>query len=75
LRWGFRGFPLFLTGAGDGFLVMCHPGHSDAELRAVDSLTDQRETEYAYFLSDDFPEALNRADLRLGRFWAGSGTL
>ena len=51
-----------------GALVMCHPGRVDEGLRAWDSLTDQREIELAYFLSDDFLALLQRKNLRLGRF-------
>jgi predicted glycoside hydrolase/deacetylase ChbG (UPF0249 family) len=51
-------FPGFLEGLPDGGLVMCHPGHVDAELEALDSLTHQREREFAYFNSDEFPRVL-----------------
>jgi predicted glycoside hydrolase/deacetylase ChbG (UPF0249 family) len=53
-------FPRFLAGLPDGGLVMCHPGLVDAELRSLDSLTDQREREFAYFSSDDFPKVLEQ---------------
>ena len=51
-------FPRFLTGLPDGGLIMCHPGFVDAELERLDSLTYQREREFAYFNSDEFPKAL-----------------
>jgi len=51
-------FPQFLDGLPDGGVVMCHPGKVDAQLRALDPLTDLREREYAYFLGDDFPPML-----------------
>jgi len=51
-------FPRFLTGLPDGGLIMCHPGFVDAELGRLDSLTTQRECEFAYFNSDDFTNAL-----------------
>jgi predicted glycoside hydrolase/deacetylase ChbG (UPF0249 family) len=51
----FRGF---LRGLPFGGLVMCHPGHADAELERLDSLTTIREREYAYFCSEAFPAAL-----------------
>ncbi len=51
-------FPRFLAGLPDGGLIMCHPGFVDAELERLDSLTTQREREFAYFNSDDFPNAL-----------------
>lgn len=61
-------FPRFLRGARGRHLVMCHPGHVDNALRAVDSLTDTRESEHAYFRSDAFPATLAAAGVRLGRF-------
>ena len=51
-------FPRFLTGLPDGGLIMCHPGHVDAALERLDSLTTQREREFAYFNSDEFPRVL-----------------
>ena len=50
-----------------GALVMCHPGRVDDELRALDSLTDQREIELEYFLSPLFAALLEQKNLRLGR--------
>jgi predicted glycoside hydrolase/deacetylase ChbG (UPF0249 family) len=51
-------FPRFLAGLPNGGLIMCHPGFVDAELKSLDSLTVQREREFAYFNSDDFPKVL-----------------
>jgi hypothetical protein len=51
-------FPRFLDGLPDGGLVMCHPGHVDAELIRLDPLTDLREREYAYLADDAFPALL-----------------
>jgi predicted glycoside hydrolase/deacetylase ChbG (UPF0249 family) len=51
-------FPQFLAGLPDGGVVMCHPGFVDAELKRLDPLTHQREREYAYFNSDEFPRLL-----------------
>jgi len=51
-------FPNFLTGLPDGGLIMCHPGFVDAQLRALDPLTDLREREFAYLDSDAFPKLL-----------------
>jgi predicted glycoside hydrolase/deacetylase ChbG (UPF0249 family) len=53
-----RLFPRFLAGLPEGGLIMCHPGHVDAALEQLDSLTTQREREFAYFNSEDFPRAL-----------------
>ena len=35
-------------------VVMCHPGHIDAELRTIDPVVTIREREYAYLASDRF---------------------
>jgi predicted glycoside hydrolase/deacetylase ChbG (UPF0249 family) len=51
-------FPRFLAGLPDGGLIMCHPGFVDAELKRLDPVTHQREREFAYFNSDEFPRVL-----------------
>ena len=51
-------FAQFLDGLPDGGLLMCHPGKVDQELRRLDPLTDLREREYAFFLSESFPRLL-----------------
>ncbi len=51
-------FPRFLGGLPDGGLIMCHPGFVDAELKRLDPLTHQREREFTYFNSDEFPRLL-----------------
>jgi predicted glycoside hydrolase/deacetylase ChbG (UPF0249 family) len=51
-------FPEFLDGLPEGGLLMCHPGKVDQELRQLDPLTDLREREYAFFLSERFPRIL-----------------
>lgn len=60
-----RIFSGFLKGLPEGSLVMCHPGHVDAELERLDPLTTLREREYAYFCSDAFPAALKAYGLAL----------
>lgn len=60
-------FPRFLTGLPDGGLIMCHPGHVDAELKRLDTLTTLREQELAYFSSDEFPEILAAHGVELSR--------
>jgi predicted glycoside hydrolase/deacetylase ChbG (UPF0249 family) len=60
-------FPRFLAGLPEGGLVMCHPGHVDAELKALDTLTDQREREFAYFNSAEFPRVLAEHGLALAQ--------
>jgi hypothetical protein len=51
-------FGEFLDGLPEGGLLMCHPGKVDQELRQLDPLTDLREREYAFFLSERFPQVL-----------------
>jgi predicted glycoside hydrolase/deacetylase ChbG (UPF0249 family) len=51
-------FPRFLAGLPDGGLIMCHPGFVDGELKRLDSLTGQREREFAFFNSENFPRLL-----------------
>jgi hypothetical protein len=60
-------FPRFLDGLPDGGLVMCHPGVVDQKLKDLDSLTDLRERELAYFESDEFARALAERGLALAQ--------
>jgi chitin disaccharide deacetylase len=53
-------FEKFLDGMPDGGVIMCHPGKVDAELRRLDSLTELREREYAFFGEAGFPALLAR---------------
>lgn len=61
-------FRVYLIAPGPRHLVMCHPGHADAELAAVDPHTTSRENELAFLLSADFPVALQAAGMGLARF-------
>ncbi len=58
-------FARFLDGLPDGGVVMCHPGFVDGELKRLDWVTDVREREYAYFVSDTFTQALAQAGVTL----------
>ena len=58
-------FRPMLADSHDGHAMMVHPGHVDAELRAVDSLTDPREREWAFLMSEDFPAQLAAAGFEL----------
>lgn len=58
-------FPRFLEDIPEGGLIMCHPGHVDAELIRLDPLTTLREKEYAYFCSEKFAADLAAHDLTL----------
>jgi predicted glycoside hydrolase/deacetylase ChbG (UPF0249 family) len=51
-------FPGFLKGLPPNSVVMCHPGFVDAELKRLDPLTTLRESEYAYFADQGFPDVL-----------------
>ena len=62
-------FERFLVGVRERTIIMCHPGRVDAELRHCDILTDQRETELTYLLSQDYIDALQKANLSVGRFF------
>jgi predicted glycoside hydrolase/deacetylase ChbG (UPF0249 family) len=55
----------FLDGLPDGGLVMCHPGFVDETLVSVDNVTHQREREYAFLASDDFPQLLSASNVTL----------
>ena len=48
-------------------LVMVHPGFPDDELRAVDPITDQRQTEYDFLASDRFATLLAERELTVTR--------
>ena len=47
---------------------MCHPGIVDGALRAADSLCEQRELEYQYFLGDEFGAILESQKIALCKF-------
>ena len=80
---GFAGFsdfdpladcePLFagaLKAPGTAHLIMCHPGHSDAELAGLDSVTQARDNELAFLCSDRFTVLLDARHARLERWSA-----
>ena len=56
-----------IADAGEGSIVMCHPGYSDAVLAERDSVLEAREGELRYFAGEDFPRDLADANLTLGR--------
>lgn len=58
-------FGTFLQQLPDGGLVMCHPGHVDAQLIALDPLTTQREREFEFFLSGRYLDLLTELNLAL----------
>jgi predicted glycoside hydrolase/deacetylase ChbG (UPF0249 family) len=60
-------FRSMIAGAGDGCLVMCHPGYADPLLAERDAVREAREAELRYFAGPDFPRDLDDHDLALCR--------
>lgn len=60
-------FRRFLKGPGDRPLIMCHPGKLDDLLPKLDSVLDQREIEFNYFISPEFLDHLDEAGYHLSR--------
>jgi predicted glycoside hydrolase/deacetylase ChbG (UPF0249 family) len=48
----------FLDGLPEAGVIMCHPGFVDETLVSLDPLTAQREREYAFLSSEQFPRLL-----------------
>lgn len=65
-----KAFETFLRAPGRRHLIMCHPGHVDEELKALDPVTITREQELTFLLSPRMPEMLERRGLKLGRLSA-----
>ena len=61
-------FRQYIRGGPRGLAVMCHPGHADDALRALDHVVEAREGELAYLSGPEFPVDIAEAGLRLGRF-------
>ncbi len=57
--------PRLLAGAGDGHLLMVHPGHVDAALAACDSLTTPREAEWTALMGPAFLPFLASRGLKI----------
>lgn len=51
-------FPKFLQGMPEHGVVMCHPGFVDETLKRLDPLTDLRQREHDFFVSEAFPQIL-----------------
>ncbi len=60
-----RRFARFFRAPGPDHLVMCHPGHVDEALVALDPVTVARETELRFLLSDEFGAVLARMGAKL----------
>ena len=67
-----RQFAGYLRARGRRHLIMCHPGHVDDDLRALDPVTVTREQELAFLLSPRFEDMLAQRGLTLGRLSAAA---
>jgi chitin disaccharide deacetylase len=78
LNEGFSGFSLFdaardpaadfcrfFEQLGPRPVVMCHPGHVDAELRTLDPVLEPREREHAFLMSGRFGDLLETSRVTL----------
>lgn len=59
-------FDRFLDGLGPNGLVMCHPGYADEALAERDIMTNAREAELHFLMSDTWPALLARHGLEVG---------
>ncbi|MDR3517049.1 MAG: ChbG/HpnK family deacetylase [Azospirillaceae bacterium] len=66
-------FERFVSAPGQRTLIMCHPGFADPVLAQRDSVTGQRETEFAFLDGPQLPDILARQGVRLARFAALPG--
>jgi predicted glycoside hydrolase/deacetylase ChbG (UPF0249 family) len=60
-------FASYLRALGKRHLIMCHPGHVDDDLRALDPVTVTREQELAFLLSSRFTDMLEARGVTLTR--------
>lgn len=60
-------FRRMIRNAGDGCLVMCHPGHADPKLAERDPVQNAREDELRYLAGPDFPRDLAEEGVILSR--------
>jgi predicted glycoside hydrolase/deacetylase ChbG (UPF0249 family) len=60
-----RAFEAAFQALGPSPLVMCHPGHADAELEGLDPVVATRPQELAFLASDAFPALLAHRGLVL----------
>jgi predicted glycoside hydrolase/deacetylase ChbG (UPF0249 family) len=58
-------FRRFFTRLGPAPVVMCHPGHVDAELRTLDPVVETRQREYDYLSSPEFAAFLEAQSITL----------
>ena len=50
---------------------MCHPGHSDAALAALDPVTTARDLEFEFLRSEAFSTLLASMNMEISRFPKG----
>jgi len=62
-------FRSMISGAVNGSVIMCHPGHVDDTLHARDPIHHQREEEFTYFASDGFLHDMRQAGLQLATLY------
>lgn len=60
-------FARYLRAPGAAHLVMCHPGHADDALRALDPVVETREQELRFLLSPMFERILEARGAQLTR--------
>jgi len=58
-------FRRFFAHLGARPIVMCHPGHVDAELRTLDPVVEPRQREYDYLSSPEFGALLEAEAIKL----------
>jgi predicted glycoside hydrolase/deacetylase ChbG (UPF0249 family) len=58
-------FARFFEALGPRPVVMCHPGHVDAELAGLDPVIEPRAREHAYLASDAFGDLLQAKSVTL----------
>jgi predicted glycoside hydrolase/deacetylase ChbG (UPF0249 family) len=47
---------------------MCHPGHSDSQLAALDPVTKARDLEFEFLSSDTFSSLLEAMNMKISSF-------
>jgi hypothetical protein len=62
-------FSTFITPPAPRTMVMVHPGFVDTALIVADSLTDQRENEFAFLASDHCAQILTERDIGLTKLF------
>jgi hypothetical protein len=61
-------FRRYLLVSGRRHLVMCHPGHSDSQLAALDPVTKARDLEFEFLSSDTFSSLLEAMNMKISSF-------